>query len=142
MIENVAEMQNGFDAKYTEEIEKQLEKLGYAVIHGVHNAADYGIPQKRRRAFFLVRRDGKTPIPQPSHSESTGGLDFGIKNHVTVWDAISDLPSLQQGEGSDPCNYLKKPENEYQEQLRSDEEVVYNHIARKLQPKQNERIQH
>jgi DNA (cytosine-5)-methyltransferase 1 len=142
MIENVAEMRNGFDAKYTEEIEKKLSKLGYSVVHGVHNAADYGIPQKRRRAFFLARRDGKRPLPpQPSYSECSAGLDFGIKNYVTVWDAISDLPSLQQGEGSDPCKYPKKPDNEYQKCLRSADGVVYNHIARKLQPTQNDRIQ-
>jgi DNA (cytosine-5)-methyltransferase 1 len=144
MIENVAEMRNGFDARYTEKIETKLTELGYSVIHGVHNAADYGIPQKRRRAFFLARRDGKKlspPYPLYAGSDATGTLDLGIKKYITVWEAISDLPSLHQGEGKDPCEYQGLPANEYQEKLRSNQGTVYNHIARKLQPTQNERIQ-
>lgn len=46
------------------------------------NAADYGVPQTRRRFFFVAFRDG-TPFefPQPTH----------VGNHVTSWEAIGDL---------------------------------------------------
>ena len=58
IMENVAEMKNGFGGEYTELIKTQLKELGYELIHHVFDASDYGIPQRRRRAFFLATRMG------------------------------------------------------------------------------------
>lgn len=42
---------------------------GYSVVTGVLDAADYGVPQVRRRAFLLARRDGRAVrFPQPTHA--------------------------------------------------------------------------
>ena len=90
LMENVAEMRNGFGKHYTDEIVERLTKAGYEVIHGVHNAADFGVPQRRRRAFFMARRDGITPVePVATHSKN-GNKDLFGKSmlHLTVWDAI------------------------------------------------------
>lgn len=139
MMENVAEMRNGFDSSYTETIEQSLKGLGYSVFHNVFNAADYGVPQKRRRAFFLARRDGKKIIPpQPTHFEKSKGFDFG-DNYISVWDAIGDLPPLYQGQEIN--SYHKEPFTDYQKSMRSKNNILYNHIARKLTPTQDERIQ-
>ena len=48
-----------------------LEGLGYSTWAGRLNAADYGVPQSRTRAFLLGRR-GSLPLPIPTHSESGG----------------------------------------------------------------------
>jgi DNA (cytosine-5)-methyltransferase 1 len=142
LIENVAEMRNGFNAKYTQKINEKLTFLGYAIIDNVYNSADFGVPQNRRRAFFLARRDGVAPeSPKPIFFKKETGLDFEINNHVTVWDAISDFPSIKQGEGIEPETYICGPKNKYQEKMRSKQGKYYNHVARKLQPVQNERIQ-
>lgn len=46
------------------------------------NAADYGVPQTRRRFFLVAFRDGMTfEFPRPTHAG----------NHVTCWEAIGDL---------------------------------------------------
>lgn len=42
-----------------------LRAEGYAVAHGVLNAEQYGVPQTRRRAVLLARRDGAVTLPAP-----------------------------------------------------------------------------
>lgn len=139
LMENVAEMKNSFDSSYTNTIEHHLTQLGYCVSHHVYNAADYGIPQNRRRAFFIARRDGYNfQPPAPTHFAKLDGFDFG-DNYVSVWDAIGDLPSLTQNQ--EAVTYDKEPFTNYQKSLRSNSTVLFNHQARQLQPKQNERIQ-
>lgn len=40
-----------------------LERMGYSVWVGILNASDYGVPQSRRRAYLIARRDGQTAHP-------------------------------------------------------------------------------
>lgn len=47
---------------------KSLEQLGYAVEWRVINAADYGMPQRRRRIFFLAYHES-TPLYQRLEKE-------------------------------------------------------------------------
>ncbi|MCY4157418.1 MAG: DNA cytosine methyltransferase [Gammaproteobacteria bacterium] len=145
LMENVAEMRNGFDQSYTSEIGERLTTLGYSVQHSILNAADYGVPQRRRRAFFLAAADG-APIkfPQPTHSKPGDQISLpGIEkksNHLSVWEAISDLPSLLHGTGSQPCEYISRPRNTFQRKMRNASGKVMNHVARKLRPRQLERL--
>ncbi|GHU32902.1 cytosine-specific methyltransferase [Spirochaetia bacterium] len=141
VIENVAEMRNGFNSQYTQKIHEKLTALGYKIIDNVYNSVDFGVPQNRRRAFFLARRDGiALEPPRPNFFKRDIGLGFEENNHITVWDAISDFPSIKQGEGIEPGTYACNPQNKYQEAMRSKQSKYYNHVARKLQPIQNERI--
>lgn len=45
-----------------------MEGLGYEVWAGKLNAADYGVPQSRKRAFLLAHKRG-LDLPRPTHSE-------------------------------------------------------------------------
>jgi DNA (cytosine-5)-methyltransferase 1 len=143
LMENVAEMKNGFDQVYTDEILLRLREEGYTVTYAVLNAADYGVPQRRRRAFFIANRDGiqlNLPVPTHSKEESTGGL-FPLSKHVTVWEAIGDLPSKSHTEGKDElCEYAFEPFSDFQKLMRNGNRLVANHVARPLQPKQYERL--
>lgn len=59
----------------------------YFVDMHVLNAADYGVPQNRRRAMIRLWEKGADwPLPEK------------IEKKVTVRDAIGDLPSLEAGE--------------------------------------------
>lgn len=145
LIENVAEMKNGFDQTYSEEIMKRLELNGYIVNSVVLDAADYGVPQRRRRAFFMANKDGiKFTKPEPTHSireESALQLNLiSMPSFVTVWDAIGDLPSLQHGEGSEESEYACQPFSDFQKLMRKDVIKVKNHVARFLQPTQFARL--
>jgi len=142
LMENVAEMRNGFGKHYTDEIVERLSNAGYSVVHGVHNAADYGVPQRRRRAFFMARRDGiELNPPKQTHSKEPVLNVFPRLNpHINVWDAISDLRPLSHGEGTSPDSYLTKAQNEYQNYIRNGCDFTYNHIAKKMRPLQFKRM--
>ena len=143
IMENVAEMKNGFGGEYTELIKTQLKELGYELIHHVFDASDYGIPQRRRRAFFLATRMGYSlQIPSPTHSASPSKEDdfFPLKKKVSVWEAIGDLPALKHGEKFPESNYPQEAETTYQKWMRGENKTLTNHIARKLAPKQFERL--
>src|SRR5882724_9923702 len=50
------------------------------------NAADYGVPQARKRVFLIAARDGKVlEPPKPTHGPN------GESCFITAWDAIGDL---------------------------------------------------
>jgi len=52
-----------------EAYEVALQALGYSTWSGVLNAADFGVPQTRKRAFFLASRVADTKCPEPTHSK-------------------------------------------------------------------------
>ncbi len=142
LMENVAEMRNGYERTYTEEITSRLSEAGYKVAHAVLSAADYGVPQRRRRAFFLAHRNGLEPrIPAPTHcSPSTDTGLFAAPKHVSVWEAIGDLPPLRHGEGQELTEYACAPQNEFQKWVRQGCVATKNHVARRLAETQFARL--
>ena len=143
LIENVAEMKRGFEGAYTDLLTETLEakNLGYRVAHYGIDASDYGLPQRRRRAFFLASRDNEPLcLPPPTHGNGNGNAGFTLRSPVSVWDALSDLPVLEHGEGRSICEYATPPQNEFQAWARRHSPNLHNHIARKLQPKQFARL--
>lgn len=145
VMENVAEMRNGFEGQYTDEVTERLGTLGYSVQHFSLNAANYGVPQRRRRAFFVANCLGKTlQEPIATHVRSDLGdhdlFSGKTEAHVSVWDAIGDLPSLSSGEGEANFPYQTHHISEYQEWARQNSDSIKNHVARKLQPLQQQRI--
>lgn len=142
LMENVAEMKNGFEQVYTDEILTRLRKAGYTVSHEVLNAANYGVPQRRRRAFFIANRD-KVEFIFPEKTHTNQGVErglFTLPEHITVWNAIGDLPSLGHGEGEEDCEYASEPFSEFQTLMREDSKIVTNHVARHLRPTQYARL--
>ena len=60
---------------------------GYQIEWRVLNAADFGVPQRRRRGFVIGSRVGSPVWPEATH----GAADH-LQPFVTVRDAIGDLP--------------------------------------------------
>jgi DNA (cytosine-5)-methyltransferase 1 len=50
-----------------------LRGWGYSVWTGVLNAADYGVPQTRRRAILIASRVRDVSAPDPTHIQTPGG---------------------------------------------------------------------
>lgn len=73
-------------------------ELGYNPQWRVLLAADYGVPQLRRRVFVVGRRDGeKFEFPEPTHSgwsEHSRNVDASKHPHVTASEAFRGLPHL------------------------------------------------
>lgn len=64
---------------------QQLREWGYSAWAGVLNAADYGVPQTRRRAILIASRMRDVAPPEPTHAEmlEEGSL-FGANRHRWV----------------------------------------------------------
>jgi DNA (cytosine-5)-methyltransferase 1 len=85
VFENVKGLTLGAHAKFLQEIVSELQTSGYDVLlpYQVLNAADFSVPQDRRRLFLIGTRRGETLPIYPIASGSA----------VTVGEAISDLPN-------------------------------------------------
>lgn len=66
VMENVPELLRS--AEYAE-FRKRAEALGFEVEGEILNAADFGVPQRRRRAIVIGTRAGGPAWPAPTHAE-------------------------------------------------------------------------
>ncbi len=137
VMENVTGITSIANGGIVREIQSGMRRLGYRVDMKMLKAEEYGVPQERRRVFFIATREETSPIlfPSPSHGPE-------LEAFVTVWDAISDLPKLENGQILDHAKYGKVPQCAYQALLRGDRRFVENHSAPKLGPVNIERMQH
>jgi DNA (cytosine-5)-methyltransferase 1 len=142
VMENVAEIYNAFNGTVRKQIVERLESLGYEVEVEVLFGPDYGIPQRRSRCFFFATRTGFKPyFPAKTHAKSSKKDLFGlVPKYVSAWDAISDLPVLENGEGALEMEYDGKPVNDFQQFIRGDNEILRDHITRELKGIQIERM--
>lgn len=127
VLENVPGMiqtNGGIGAK---RIIEDFKKIGYEMTSKLLYAPDYGIPQMRKRVFFVGLREAKESFifPDPLIDK---------EHYYTCEDAISDLPSLQteQGEiirGDEIQEYPSEPRSVYQKVMRANSKKIYNHIG-------------
>lgn len=137
VMENVTGITSIAGGNIVREIFEGMASLGYRVDMKVLKAEEYGVPQERRRVFFIATRtDAPILFPEPTHGP-------GLEPFVTVWDAISDLPVLRNGESDKgDLRYAKKPLNGYQAILRGDCARAFNHSASQLSRINEERMRH
>jgi DNA (cytosine-5)-methyltransferase 1 len=125
VLENVSGMKSTANGSFVEAIEKDLSEAGdMNVTSGMLCAADYGVPQKRNRLFFIgiEGHDFDFDEVERTHGEGTSNP------YVTIKEAIGDLPSLQSGEFS--YKYKCEPFAEYQKFMRTNApENLMNHKA-------------
>ncbi|MGH2905902.1 MAG: DNA (cytosine-5-)-methyltransferase [Solirubrobacterales bacterium] len=105
LLENVPGLVYWKKGEFGATILKEFDRLGYTVSNDILLAADYGIPQRRRRVFIVgLKGDKKFEFPKPTH---LGGwrrdtLDIWeakrkeqqLLPHIKLWEAIGDLPSV------------------------------------------------
>ncbi|MBU1197203.1 DNA cytosine methyltransferase [Candidatus Micrarchaeota archaeon] len=118
LIENVTgllTMDHGF---FVESIRRGLKKAGYAVSERVFDAANHGVPQRRKRLFLLGALDAEIDLAEFKVPES---------DTVTVSEAISDLSFLQQG--SSATEYLFPARTQYQRIMRKGQRILHNHLT-------------
>jgi len=90
MLENVPGL---FINRRLKEFTKSLERAGYTVEARVLNAADYGVPQRRRRLVLLASRVSGVAFAEPSKRRRTVRHAIGKLNKAgKSGDALHDLP--------------------------------------------------
>ncbi len=122
IIENVSGMATLYKGEIKGEIKKRFEKLGFEVETKVVCAADYGVPQMRKRLVFVgIKKEiGKFIFPEPTLSPN---------NYITCSEAVSDLPARESELGFEIDKYKSRPSSDYQKNMREKSRKLYNHVA-------------
>lgn len=89
IVENVRAIATEYKGRYRDYVIRRFEEIGYSMHFDVLNAADYGVPQHRRRAFFVGFSDSRIAYEFPSKTHGPNLLPY-----ATVGDAINDLAHL------------------------------------------------
>lgn len=93
LMENVAALASPRNRVYYQKLLKTAAMLGYSVEASILNAADFGVPQIRKRLFVLgVREDLRGKINLPTRS-------IEVDEWRSVRDAIQDLPDPSSAKG-------------------------------------------
>jgi DNA (cytosine-5)-methyltransferase 1 len=93
VMENVPEL---LSAPEYDEFRRAAEKRGFTVEGEILNAADYGVPQRRRRAIVIGVRDEAPLWPSPTHSSSAAPV-HGTAPWRTFREAVAGLPLKPDG---------------------------------------------
>ncbi|NOQ32490.1 MAG: DNA (cytosine-5-)-methyltransferase [Helicobacteraceae bacterium] len=101
LFENVIGFRSFGKGKFAIEVEEELKSLGYETSSTVLNAANFGVPQDRKR-FFIV-----------GHRIDKGGVKFDFstlrrEKIVSVGEALADLPSLNNGDKIEEHSYMER----------------------------------
>lgn len=96
LFENVEGIKVYNKGETVEKIKECFKKIGYDTTESVLYASDYGVPQHRNR-FFMVGNRLNIEFQFPRKKPNT----------VTVSDAISDLPKLENGAKINSLPYNK-----------------------------------
>lgn len=110
LLENVPGMVYFKQGSFGDKILRRFAAEGYTVRKEILLAADWGVPQRRRRLFIVgILGDAAFDFPEPTH---LGGWrrdslemwekkrqEQGLLEHLTVWDAIGDLPRIDKEVG-------------------------------------------
>ncbi|HZJ78745.1 MAG TPA: DNA cytosine methyltransferase [Clostridia bacterium] len=122
VFENVVGILSMDKGRLFQQIKSEFEELGYILKHSVLNAVDFGVPQHRERVILVGFKDNNSfSYPTPTHGT-------GLKPHVTLKDAIGDLPVIKSGQFKD--FYQLPADNDFLRFVRADDsEIVSEHSA-------------
>jgi DNA (cytosine-5)-methyltransferase 1 len=117
VIENVPGLVALFGGQIKDSIIEKFAEMGYNIQYKILCAADYGVPQNRKRVVFVGMKKGGFTYPEP------------LSKKVTCSMALLDLPPLEHELGAVTAEYITEPLNDYQKLMREKSTVVKNHIA-------------
>ncbi len=163
VMENVAGILSLEHGRAVNELLASLREIGYDADLFVLQAGTYGVAQTRWRVFVLASRnvEPRLTFPVPLHAfprnrpldvgsfksniiqapSLEGDLFQSVLPPITVWDAIGDLPNIENG-GSYQGGYDTEPSGSWQERMRTGSTLVSDHDTIKLGEANLERLNH
>jgi DNA (cytosine-5)-methyltransferase 1 len=125
VMENVPNLIAMAEGKILNKIKSDFKKLGYHLSYKVLLASDYGVPQNRKRVFFVgLKNSDIFSFPVGTHAQSH------LK--ITTKQAISDLPEKTLVNGSE---YPFVSNSDYQKNIKKGSTGIFNHEITKHDPK-------
>ena len=123
IIENVPNIMSMGGGIYVEGITSSLKSCGYNVEIYKIDCSEFGVPQSRKRVFFIGSN-------RNSWSLLMSKVDNPIFNEkVSCYEALCDLPSLENEIGEESARYIQKPQNNYQRIIRKGSRRLFNHVS-------------
>ena len=133
VLENVQGILHGkmnSNQKALETYKEAISNIGYTNKVYLLQAADFGVPQYRRRVVVISAKD---PSLLP---DSIKGDYEGEENWIHIEQVFGDLPDINSGEGTnEEVPYKTEPQSEYQRYIRRGSTGVTNHVAMKHTPR-------
>ena len=124
-VQGMLSMKTKSGAKVMDIILSEMDNSGYNVNYELLNAAEFGVPQSRKRLIFVgIRKD----LEFRKDEVLPKGWLFG-DDQITVEQALMDLPQIKACEGVEEQEYSSEPQNDYQKYCRNGSNRVHNHIA-------------
>ena len=118
VIENVQGMLTLAKGAFKEDVVSRFSALGYNVTYSLLNAKDFGIPQHRKRVFFVGLMEGEFIFP-----------DISNTLEVTTREALSDLTPLDvEHKEVGTFDYPSPPKSDYQKYIRGESKQITNHL--------------
>ena len=136
VMENVPNFITKYNGSIFNQTKAKIEKLGYRILNEdnlVFNAADYGVPQTRKRMVLNGTKIKNFKFKLPKTEFFSDDNLFSKKNkYRTVKDAIADLPKITDNWRIDECDYsIFKNLNSFQKLMRKNTNgTVKNNICR------------
>jgi|SRR6478672_1922463 len=123
VFENVMGLLNMDSGHVFEEIKKALSSVTNQLSIWKLNAADYGIPQRRKRLILLglqesLQEELRPILPPTPICDSTGNNSISLPLAVTVDESLNDLPPLEPGQDGENLDYISLPFTDYQKLMR------------------------
>lgn len=142
VMENVPGLIRLFGGKVGDEVVEDFTALGYRVQMGLLSADGYGVPQQRRRVFFVGENMGLAAGAPPfSFPPKTHGPESGLAEPITCRDAISDLDFVPDDVALPECiDYNGPALSPYQADMRRGSDRLYNHSITVHRPRTKEII--
>jgi len=123
VLENVAGIANLYEGRAKNAIYEEFRRLEYEPYEKLIYAPDYGVPQIRKRMFFVgCKKQYVFSFPKATHSR---------EDYVSCSDAISDLPSCEDSLGKEEVCYKIKHTSKFQREMGKGAPKLYNHVATK-----------
>jgi DNA (cytosine-5)-methyltransferase 1 len=108
IMENVPGILSAHNGSYVEEIRDFFKKHGYKTEPKVINAADYGVPQLRKRfILFGTRTDLLIPFPKPKYFEEPESWQLPYRTVGEVLTDLSNESTLGKFKNHDAPKHMK-----------------------------------
>lgn len=131
VFENVKGISETEGGRFLSALTTSLTTIGYNIRTVTLTASDFGVPQTRSRLFVLGSLDGVPAVPVGR-----------VSPPITLREALSDLPDLENGAHTDVLPYKGRPNSSYARQLRKRKKKCSGHLVSTNSPSILERYKY